>query len=229
MSSPYVNTNGDEHITRHKTLSRSKRAPGVQLSRVQRFFFPFGSVFTQLVSLFVRAEAEIAASVLSEDRLSRSTHATLSRDREVRASSWLHSSPHLTLYGYKCKLYITYFCVYAGMKLFSQHILWQNIFSFYFSYSPSINYSVCLNVAYTKLCEPPKQFPNLSSPSEWKVYHLGNTSTSNTPRALTISQPVLKKKKKSQLDENKHMLFVNLKRRTNLAKYHRCQGPSVRA
>lgn len=62
------------------------------------------SVFALLVSLFVWTETEIEALVLSDNRLSRNTHATLSRDIKVRASSWRHSSPH-----HKYKLCITYF------------------------------------------------------------------------------------------------------------------------
>lgn len=120
----------------------SQRALTVKLSRVQQFF---GSVFTQLASLFVWVEAEIAALVLSEDRLSRSTHATLTRD-EARASSWLHSSPHLTLYVHNCKLYRAYFLF---MKVWSYSTrpycgtIVTVYFSKYFSFTSTINYSVC--------------------------------------------------------------------------------------
>ena len=91
---PYVNT------SRAATLYKMQTADVVSQQEYREYSSQecgsFLDLYSQLVGLFVRAEDETAASVRSEDRR---------KIGEVRASSWSHSSPHLTLCAYTCTLY----------------------------------------------------------------------------------------------------------------------------
>lgn len=106
---PYVNTSRAEHITRCK-LTASAESAALEWAAALW-------ICTHTAWKFVCTSAGWNCSFsLDVDQLSRSTHATLSRDREVRASSWLHCSPDPTLSVYTCKSYTAYCCLCAGRK-----------------------------------------------------------------------------------------------------------------
>lgn len=184
---PYVNTSRAEHITRCK-LTASAESAALEWAAALW-------ICTHTAWKFVCTSAGWNCSFsLDVDQLSRSTHATLSRDREVRASSWLHCSPDPTLSVYTCKSYTAYCCLCAGRKKPA---------AVFFSFSPGIIDSVCVWMwiqAHTRSLIT----AGVKSLSPWqhvsRSYHL-------------LTAP-----KKSQLDENKHMLFVKLKMP---AKYHK--------
>lgn len=147
----HVNTDWAKRITRWKLWRGSQRALRTRVSSVQQCF---GSCSLKVLS------EQTAASVLSEDRLSRSSHATLNRDREAEASSCSHSSPHLTLSIYTCRFAIRQF-----------------YFNIYFTW-----YKLLRGLR----TNPHWRFPNLSSPCQAKVYHLSPTTHPHVT-SLTLS------------------------------------------